>query len=112
MIKIEKSYWVLVLISILEFVFLILLNYISDLHFKLNEQEIKGLNTLAENNNLTAVARLTNYYYFVEKDHNKTADVYRKYKDVNPKIAKALCVFLEEHGSAKQKDECNDSKIN
>ena len=107
MIKIEKSYWILALMCPLYFVVLLSLNYISDIHFKLNEQEIKELNILAGNNNLTAVAKLTNYYYFIEKNRNEVANIYRKYKDVNPKIEEALCLFLIAHESIRQKDECD-----
>jgi hypothetical protein len=108
MIEVDKRYWILAILAVLQIVFLVSSNYISDAHFTLNEKEIKELDMLAENNNLTAVARLANYYYFIERDHNKTADVYRKYKDVNPKIEEALCIFLTIRRNLRQEDECND----
>jgi hypothetical protein len=106
MIKIEKRYWVLAILSVLQIVFLVSSNYISNIHFTLSEKEIKELDILARNNNLTAVARLANYYYFIENDSNATANVYRKYKNVNPKIEEALCIFLTTRRDLRQEGEC------
>lgn len=80
---------------------------ISDSHFKLDEKQIENLHKSAQNSNFTAIQKLLNYYYFVEQNNNKTANIYRKYKDINPKIEKALCRFLSEHGNIKQENECN-----
>ncbi|MDR2636141.1 MAG: hypothetical protein LBC08_04860 [Campylobacteraceae bacterium] len=99
---------ILFFISISYFIILISLNYISDFHFKLSEQEIKELHISAENSNTTAVKKLLNYYYFIEKDHDKVFNVYRKYKDVNPKVKKALCSFLSDHKCIGEEHECSD----
>ncbi|MDR1285729.1 MAG: hypothetical protein LBJ88_05985 [Campylobacteraceae bacterium] len=107
MIKVEKSFLILFCISISYFVILISLDYISDYHFKLSQQEIKELHVLAENNNITAVKRLINYYHFIEKDYDKPANIYRQYKDINPKIEKALCTFLTTRRYLKQDSECD-----
>ncbi|MDR1008614.1 MAG: hypothetical protein LBL65_08700 [Campylobacteraceae bacterium] len=108
MIKIQKAYLILFVIGIAYFIVLISLNYISDYHFKLSQKEIEELHIIAENNNLTAIRKLTNFYYFIEKDHNAAVNVYRKHKDINPKIKKALRIFLEKYCSDRQKDKYND----
>jgi TPR repeat protein len=71
----------------------------SDSHFKLDEKQIAELHSFAQNSNFTAIGRLANYYYFIEQDNNKTADVYRQYKEINANVKLALFYFLENHHS-------------
>jgi TPR repeat protein len=106
MIKKEKKYLMMIVISIFYFVFLKSIDLISDVHFKLDKQEISELHKSAQNNNLTAIRKLTNFYYFIENDRNEVANIYRKYKDVNPKVKMALYYFLKSNDNIKRhKDE-------
>jgi hypothetical protein len=75
---------------------------ISDAHFKLNEQEIAELHKSAQENNLTAIRKIANFYYFIKNDRNEVADIYRKYQDVNPKVKMALYYFLKSNDNIKR----------
>jgi hypothetical protein len=105
-IKIEKIYWILAALTILYCVILWGANVLSDNHLKLDKKEIAELYKLADNNDALAIKKLANYYYFIEKDHNKIANLYRKYKDTNPKIKMALYRFLNTyHNISREKNE-------
>jgi TPR repeat protein len=99
MIKIGKNYYIVAIVCVFYLVFLKSIDLISDIHFKLDKQEISELHKSAQNNNLTAIRKLTNFYYFIENDRNEAANIYRKYKDINPKVKMALYRFLNIHHS-------------
>jgi hypothetical protein len=106
MIQREKKYLVMIVVSIFYIVFLKSVDLISDAHFKLDEQEIAELHNSAQENNLTAIRKLANFYYFIENDRNEVANIYRKYQDVNPKVKMALYYFLKSNDNIKRyKDE-------
>jgi TPR repeat protein len=81
-------------------------NTLSNNRLQLNAKEITELYKLAANNDTLAIKKLANHYYFIENNPNKVANLYRHFKDINPKIKLALYHFLSNHHSInREKDE-------
>jgi hypothetical protein len=99
MIVIQKKYWLLVGFSIFSIASIFFFGFIPYRHFYLNSTQIIELHNLSAKGNATAISKLVNYYYLIDKDTDKAVQVLRQYKDVSKNFKKGYYRFLTERTS-------------
>ncbi|MDR0407880.1 MAG: hypothetical protein LBH45_03010 [Campylobacteraceae bacterium] len=99
MIVIQKKYLFLVGFCILTIVLIFFLRVVPYRHIYLNSKQIEEFHYLASQGNATAMSKLISYYYLINKDMNKTIEVFKQYKDVSINFKKGYYRFLTERTS-------------
>jgi TPR repeat protein len=92
MITIQKEYWFFAAFSVLTITLIYILGFFP---LYLTSKQIIEFHGLATKGDATAMSKLISYYYLIEKDTNKTVDIFRQYKNVSMEFKMGFYDFLK-----------------